>query len=744
MNKKRLSVVMAGAMLASSVAPVLAAEVVKSEASAAELGLLIQKVRDQYLEAKKFANETVSDRDRNGDLAGESVYFLKIGNKKYSYNEVNSQTKLQDVLGKLKVGQVVEVWSHGYTEVKDGETTKYYARDIKTESKYTSDDFIVAENENTNSTTEAIKAELEKIEDFKGKVAVKVEYETTGEAYIKIDLDGKKFQTGKDYIKIYPESTKLDFTKYIGADDKEHNVVFSGRGATTAAVIKGFAAKKAAFDDIYAEELVEKITITPGGHEIAIEDLYDGLMLTEKGHDFFTMLKEADAMGRGYTVNATGKITDTAKTPATRNTKANIDKVAGAIVKDSKGNYVFKVTLPKFYLDETNGNSANEDKKFIPAETYTIISKDEKNAERLATWMLKPLARVDILAGDNRYETATKIAREYAGLTTLGEIKGSTKTNANIVLVNGNALVDGLAAAPLAATKTNKIGSKNVSAPILLTEADHLPKATKAYLKEILAQTQIGALKKVTINIVGGNTVVSKELERELFHLGFDVERFGGDNRETTSLAVAKEVEKTNTTKERFVVGADGEADAMSIAAVAAYNKTPIIVAKRGGISEDALHTFDENANVAIIGGTTVVTAAEENGLKSVSKAVVRLAGDNRKATNAKIISTYYNGKFVGTDAVGTGAGNTDHVLVAKDGQRNKTELVDALAAANFASEIKAPIVLATDKLSTEQVEALERNAKPSIALYQIGHGVARDVVKTLAEVLNLTNSNRY
>ena len=467
-------------------------------------------------------------------------------------------------------------------------------------------------------------------------------------------------------------------------------------------------------------------------------------MLTEKGHDFFTMLKEANAMGRGYTVNATGKITDTAKTPATRNTKANIDKVAGAIVKDSKGNYVFKVTLPKFYLDETNGSGANEDKKFIPAETYTIISKDEKNAERLATWMLKPLARVDILAGDNRYETATKIAKEYAGLTNLGYITKPGYTEANIVLVNGNALVDGLAAAPLAATKSNYVDGKYVSAPILLTEADHLPKATKAYLKEILAQTQIGALKKVTINIVGGNTVVSKELERELFHLGFSVERFGGDNRETTSLAVAKEVEKTNTTKERFVVGADGEANAMSIAAVAAYNKTPIIVAKRGGISEDALHTFDENANVAIIGGTTVVTAAEENGLKSVSKAVVRLAGDNRKATNAKIISTYYNGKFVGTNAVGTGAGNTDHVLVAKDGQRNKTELVDALAAANFASEIKAPIVLATDKLSKEQVEALERNPKPSTALYQIGHGVARDVVKTLAEVLNLTNSNRY
>ena len=66
--------------------------------------------------------------------------------------------------------------------------------------------------------------------------------------------------------------------------------------------------------------------------------------------------------------------------------------------------------------------------------------------------MVKPLARVDILAGDNRYETAVKIAKEYAGIT----LKNCSKKIDDIVLVNGNALVDGLAAAPLAADKVNK------------------------------------------------------------------------------------------------------------------------------------------------------------------------------------------------------------------------------------------------------------------------------------------------
>ena len=53
MNKKKLSVVMAGAMIASSVAPVLAAT--ESTKTTAELGMLLQKVRKQ-IESKRFSN----------------------------------------------------------------------------------------------------------------------------------------------------------------------------------------------------------------------------------------------------------------------------------------------------------------------------------------------------------------------------------------------------------------------------------------------------------------------------------------------------------------------------------------------------------------------------------------------------------------------------------------------------------------------------------------------------------------
>ena len=720
MNKKRLSVVMAGAMLASSVAPVLA-ETTKSETSAAELGLLIQKVREK-LNSAKFANETKADRDRNGGEAGKAVYFIKVNGVEYKDTQIDTQGELQTILGNLKVGSVVEICSKGHVV----ENEKYYAT-TEQKTKYT-----------VQSLT-ALKTALTTTGSGIGQKLANV----VSNATITGNVLTVTFKAGVTIptLKISEGDYVLDTNKYLN----ENNVALPLSSVINAADFKGFPESDAtAFVDL-ASESVETITITPGGNDLAIEDLYDGLMLTTKGHDFFSMLKEADAMGRGYYVNGNaGVINGT----SVSNREANKGLVANAIQKDTKGNYVFTVTLPSFKLDNTaDGDST--DAKVLPEVKYTITSKDEKNAERLATWMLKPLARVDILAGSNRYETAVKIAEEYAGLTTVGERHSttpSTTKNANIVLVNGNALVDGLAAAPLAATKTNTVSNgvrtKQVSAPILLTEADALPKATKAYLKELLSNVEIGSLKKVTIHLVGGETVLNKSLERELRGLGFDVKRYGGDNREETSLEVAEAIESGKTNRERFVVGAEGEADAMSIASVAAFNKTPIIVAKKGGISEDALYTFDENANVAIVGGESVVSAAEEKELKSAAKSVTRLAGSNRKATNAKIIETYYKGNFVGT--VANTAGNTDHVIVAKDGQRDKTELVDALAAANFASEIKAPIVLATDKLSKDQINALELNTKKSTALYQIGIGVAKDVVKTLAEGFNLTNNNRY
>ena len=398
-------------------------------------------------------------------------------------------------------------------------------------------------------------------------------------------------------------------------------------------------------------------------------------------------------------------------------------------MKKFNGSYRFEVRFAA-------GNEANGE---IKAETYTVSGKDLNNIARLASWMLRPQARVDKFEGTNRYETAALIAKEYAGLTRdslnlkengkYNEVTG----NVNIVLVNGDALVDGLAAAPLAAKKGNTVNGKTTSAPVLLTYADRLPKETKAYLREVLSNIALGDVPNVTINLVGGESVLTKDLERELkaigFH-GFKVERFGGDNREETSLEVAKEIKSDKA----FVVGGEGEADAMSIAAVAATQQTPIIVAKKGGISEDGLYEVRDK-DVTIVGGKTVVTSGEEKEIRTEAKSVNRVYGSNRKATNAEVIKRYYN-----TAGFAEGVGRAQNVIVAKDGQRKEIELVDALAAANMASEKKAPIVLATSKLSKEQETVINSYAKDAYGLFQVGGQVNKEVVRTIARMLNLTN----
>ena len=196
-------------------------------------------------------------------------------------------------------------------------------------------------------------------------------------------------------------------------------------------------------------------------------------------------------------------------------------------------------------------------------------------------------------------------------------------------------------------------------------------------------------------------------------------------NREETSLLVAEEIGEG---KDAFVVGAEGEADAMSIAAYAASQRQPIVVAKKGGISEEALETL-EYVKVTVIGGESVVSASEYKKIKAVAKAITRVSGSNRQATNAEIIARYYTNDF---------AGAAKNVVVAKDGQKNKSELIDALAATTLASKNNAPIVLATNKLSNAQINALELNASSANAVYQVGHGVARDIVKTIATRLGV------
>ena len=722
MNKKRLSVVMAGAMLASSVAPVLAAEVQKSEHSANELGLLQEEIRN-LVEKNVFANEEENAPTGKDDVRNQSVYAVFINGKEQTQLTANASTqKWQNAFNSLRVGDSVKVYDKGHKEV-DG---KLYHYEVKT-------DYPKYDEKSLKDLKDLLVDNIDPNKE-NGKLFKSVEFNSVGQLVLDFHDDVKvpglesektiilekdvsrKFKTEKD------ANTGITSLKYYTDEARKTE-------ATLNSTVKpeefyGFVlAGKVTDATVISSSLVKEYTITPGGYNFDVADLYDGLFLTDKGNEFFGMLKDNIAAGREGKIVINddelnyyeiGRIQD-------QETIKALETQIFRNIKEYNGVYRFEIRL-----------SAKDDLK---AETYTISGKNKQEVARLASWMLRPQARVDKFEGSNRYETAVLLAKEYAGLNgpvVTNNSHGNTKEIRDIVLVNGNALVDGLAAAPLASSIADKTSRK---VPMLLTEADHLPKATVKFLKELMADHLVGNNKSATIHLVGGESVLNKSLEKELRGLGFKIERYDGDNREETSLLVMDAVRKNNGKDSKaFVVGAEGEADAMSISAVAADQKTPIVVAKKGGISEDAVYEL-KGMDTTIVGGKTVVTARDENALREEAKSVNRIYGDNRKATNAKVIEKYYN-----ESGFAEGVGRAQNVIVAKDGQRRPIDLVDALAAANMAATKKAPIVLATSKLSKEQESAINSYAKDAYGLFQVGGQVNKEVVRTIAKMLNLTN----
>ena len=701
MNKEKLSVVMAGAMLASSVAPVLAAT--ESKVDQNELGSLVLTLKAKLTE-KRF-----SDVTENENEAGKSVYYIKIdGTKKANIDDLTVVGKeeelrkaLQDELKVLTAGSTVEIVSKGFEE-RDGkvlnskETTSLYSATELSADKMKAE--IFTNGVGIESNKNIMSADTKITDDSSN---VKLEFET-GVSLTKMPKEYELADQGgtKNVLKLAEGNEKLDFTHYINANGDVEKI----DGNTTAAQVKGFPVKKELAP--IGEETIEKITITGVENNFKTEDLYDGLMLTTKGHDLLSTIRKYDKKDSalGYDVV--------------------YHSITGAEIKDSNVNLSPKNNEYGFVVTITKNNKE--------VEKYTIKGA-KKQTDVLASWLFDKVAKVDLLAGDNRYATAVEIAKEQANID---KFEDGTVTN-DIVLVNGDALVDGLAAAPLAAQLQKKSTRK---VPVLLTEAGSLRKETKAYIKELLynkSQADLeSANKNVTVHLVGGKAVLSRALESELKEMGLKIVRYNGDNREETSLEVAEAIEKSkgSAIDSRFVVGANGEADAMSIAPVASDSTTdvtPIILSKNGGISEDALSTL-ASKNVTVIGGEKVVSAEDFEAINDAvgsKNDVKRVFGANRKATNAAIIKEYY-----GTD--GIESTKIDSVIVAKD-----DVLVDALTAANLAVQIKAPIVLAKSSLSKEQNEVLNLYGKSSKTLYQVGHGVDTDnVVAKVAGVLGLLN----
>ena len=718
MNKKRLSVVMAGAMLASSVAPVLAEETTV-EKTEMNKGALINELTAKIWNAPRF-NKDDKDTRVDASLRDASIYGVRIGKNVTSFQaETNSLTgaesKLQETIQGLvnarKAGEVVELVDLG-SRLVDGENV--YVSTTSSE-KYT-------EAELKYDGVGTVKAALTELENHNSNIVSKHEYKDgvyTITLEAGIDINNDKVSTG-DTIELTTKSDRLDFSRYLSKKTNKYESI--PQTTDIKADFNGFEKANPVNTDIDTKTIAE-YTIASGGDTFKLTDLYDGLYLTTEGQNILDMSKEAYSdfgkkfdTDKNYVAKRAVNVVKAYDNNSTTNTTdITSQSEIGKLTQDGKlvaKDGEFSVTIK--ILSEIG---ATIDGTHKHENVFTITATNGTQLERFVRWIDGASAEVDVIAGEDRYATAVKLAKEVELKELLDEDGASnTAKEKHIVLVNGNSLVDGLAAAPLA-QHFAKDGVGKGNAPILLTKTNELPTATKRYLRELI-DTQKN--KEVTVHIVGGEAVVSNNVKKELRELGLTVDRFGGANREETSMAVAEEIGFDNGA---FVVGAEGEADAMSISGYAASKVMPVVVSSYKGLSEDTVDALD-GAKVNIVGGEAKISKAEEEEIKAVADSVKRIAGKNRKATNAEVISTFYKKSFA----------NTKSVIVAKD-----DELVDALTASNLSVVDNAPIVLGTNSLSDAQKEAIAHNAKSAKKIYQMSTNVAREVTKAVAQALKLS-----
>lgn len=211
------------------------------------------------------------------------------------------------------------------------------------------------------------------------------------------------------------------------------------------------------------------------------------------------------------------------------------------------------------------------------------------------------------ITGSNRYETAAKLAQ------------GRDKST--VILVNADkSLADGLSASGLAGA---------VNAPILLVKANKIPAETKAALK--------GAKNAY---IIGGKNAISSSVENQIKSMGIKPKRIEGSDRIKTSIEVSYEIAEVTgkDTAVYLVNGFKGEADAMSIAPVAAKNKGQIILTNGKYMPINVSTDIPTYA----VGGSSVMS----NAIVSDAQAT-RIGGKDRYETNRKVIEKFFKNEKV-------------------------------------------------------------------------------------------------
>ena len=258
---------------------------------------------------------------------------------------------------------------------------------------------------------------------------------------------------------------------------------------------------------------------------------------------------------------------------------------------------------------------------------------------------------------DVRSDGATRVETAVASSKALYPTGGATGGSEDVVLVNMDAVVDGLTASYVA-------GLKN--APVLYSSAGEVPAATAAEI------TRLGAKRGW---LVGGTTVLTQGLEDSL-KASYAVTRFSGEDRYATAAAVATAGEFEP--ERLFVTSGTSLADAVLVGPVSWARNYPILLTEAGRVPAPTKAALDTlvTPERTVIGGTTVVSDATSSALGATK----RLGGGDRQTTAV----------LVANDAVETASFTAANAALVGGENRNA---VDALSASALAGATGTPLL---------------------------------------------------
>lgn len=297
------------------------------------------------------------------------------------------------------------------------------------------------------------------------------------------------------------------------------------------------------------------------------------------------------------------------------------------------------------------------------------------------------------IEGEDRYETAVKIAKEQYP-------KGLE--NKTVILATGQNFADALTAN----------GLTNIyQAPILLTKTDNIPESVMAYLK---AEQAKGRLENVLI--VGKTGAVSNSVSEALTKMRLSVARVGGANRFETAVEVAKILKATvgegkipfasnarvnkvvKDSNTYFLANGFSFADALIASVPSSRYGYPILLTDGSNHLRPETKSFLDDAfkagklnKILVMGGTAVVSEGAKSDVPG-SK-VDRLYGQDRYQTNMAVNEYFKNATKV-------------YVVTGE-------AYADALVAGHLAAENNAAILMVSSKgLTKEQSDWIKKNDK--------------------------------